>query len=197
MDPVAALIRISLDVNPRLAARVEYLRRLHQRDPATRIMARLVSRGDVVVDLGASWGVYTWDLLRLVGPSGHVHAIEPLLDMGVLKLPLDFSFVMGVQGGVAATARCMSYMATEVLEYAGTQSTWKVVGISRDQWVLNAAALSLGGNVRVGLEDNFYLPNGQMVKSNGDLVAQAALMARAIGREPASVDQARKILQLS
>jgi len=77
MNPVRALIRISLDVNPRLAARVEYLRRRRQRDPATRIMSRLVTRGDVVVDLGANWGSYTWNLLRLVGPSGHVHAIEP------------------------------------------------------------------------------------------------------------------------
>ncbi len=56
---------------------------------------------------------------------------------------------------------------------AGRPHQWGVIGISRDQWALLAAALALGGNVRVGLEDNFYLPDGEMARSNGDLVAQA------------------------
>ena len=55
-------------------------------------------------------------------------------------------------------------------------------------------SLGMGGNVRVGLEDNFYLPSGAMVKSNGDLVAHAADMARAAGRSPATVDEARRML---
>jgi uncharacterized protein (DUF849 family) len=55
-------------------------------------------------------------------------------------------------------------------------------------------ALGMGGNVRVGLEDNFYLPNGEMVKSNGELVGHAALMARAAGRTPATVDEAKVLL---
>jgi uncharacterized protein (DUF849 family) len=61
-------------------------------------------------------------------------------------------------------------------------------------WPLTGAALALGGNVRVGLEDNFYLPGGEMVKSNGELVAQAVKMARDVGREPATVDEAREAL---
>jgi uncharacterized protein (DUF849 family) len=61
-----------------------------------------------------------------------------------------------------------------------------------------AAALSLGGNIRVGLEDNFYLDakGAQMAKSNGDLVAKAVRMARDVGREPATVEEARKLLSL-
>ena len=59
---------------------------------------------------------------------------------------------------------------------------------------LVAAALTLGGNVRVGLEDNFYLPNGEMARSNGDLIAQARKMVEDIGRRPATVAEARELL---
>jgi 3-keto-5-aminohexanoate cleavage enzyme len=69
-----------------------------------------------------------------------------------------------------------------------------VIGISRDQWRLAAAALALGGNVRAGLEDNFYLPNGDMARSNGDLVAKARQMAEDTGRRPATVAEAREML---
>jgi uncharacterized protein (DUF849 family) len=69
-----------------------------------------------------------------------------------------------------------------------------VIGISREQWMLVAAALTLGGNVRVGLEDNFYLPDGEMARSNGDLVAKARQMTEDVGRRPASVAEARELL---
>jgi uncharacterized protein (DUF849 family) len=71
-----------------------------------------------------------------------------------------------------------------------------VIGISRAQWGLLAAALSLGGNVRVGLEDNFYLPGGEMARSNGELVARAARMALDTGRRLATVSEAREMLGL-
>ena len=124
--------------------------------------------------------------------SGHVAGCEALVDMGLLKPPLDFSFILGVTGGMKATARHLAFQA----ENAPAGSTWKVIGISREQWRLVAAALSLGGDVRVGLEDNFYLPDGSMASSNGDLVARAARMARDVGREPATVEQAKEILQI-
>jgi uncharacterized protein (DUF849 family) len=71
---------------------------------------------------------------------------------------------------------------------------WQVIGISRDQWKLLAAALVLGGNVRAGVEDNLYLPNGEMAQSNGELIAKARGMAEDIGRRPASVAEAREML---
>ena len=76
-------------------------------------------------------------------------------------------------------------------------STWKVVGISREQWSLCAAALTLGGNIRVGLEDNFYLPDGAMARSNGELVEKGVQMTRDIGRAVATVDEARAMLGLA
>jgi uncharacterized protein (DUF849 family) len=73
-------------------------------------------------------------------------------------------------------------------------NNWGVIGISRDQWSLVAAALTLGGNIRVGLEDNFYLANGEMARSNGDLVAKARQMAEDVGRRVATVAEARELL---
>ena len=73
-------------------------------------------------------------------------------------------------------------------------NNWQVIGISRDQWRLIGAALALGGNARAGLEDNFYLPNGEMARSNGDLIAKAREMAENVGRRPATVAEARELL---
>ncbi|HEY3019676.1 MAG TPA: 3-keto-5-aminohexanoate cleavage protein [Solirubrobacteraceae bacterium] len=123
---------------------------------------------------------------------GHVGSLAPLVDMGVLRPPLHVDFVMGVVGGVPPTARNIATMADNVP--AG--SHWGVIGISREQWMLVAAALTLGGSVRVGLEDNFYLPNGEMARSNGELIAKARQMTEDVGRRPATVGEARKLLAL-
>ena len=103
--------------------------------------------------------------------------------MGLLSEPLQISCVMGVTGGIRPTARNLAHMAEQMPGGADGPNNWGVIGISRDQWMLIAAALTLGGNVRVGLEDNFYLPNGEMARSNGDLIAQGAPDGR--GRRPA------------
>jgi uncharacterized protein (DUF849 family) len=125
--------------------------------------------------------------------SGHVANLDPLLDMGVLEPPLQVSCVMGVTGGIRPTARNLAHMAEQV---PPVPHQWGVIGISREQWTLVAAALSLGGNVRVGLEDNFYLPDGTMARSNGDLVAKARAMTEDAGRRPATVGEARALLGL-
>jgi 3-keto-5-aminohexanoate cleavage enzyme len=124
---------------------------------------------------------------------GHVGSLAPLVDMGLLEAPLHADFVMGVVGGVPASARNLTAMADN-LAAVGVAHHWGVIGISRDQWMLVAAALTLGGSVRVGLEDNFYLPNGEMARSNGELIAQARRMTEEIGRRPATVDEARALL---
>jgi len=124
--------------------------------------------------------------------TGHTNSVHPLVDMGLLRPPLQFSFILGVLGGIPATTDSLSFQAKQIP--AG--STWEVIGVSLIQWRMLAAALSLGGNIRVGLEDNFYLGEGQMAKSNGDLVEKAARMSRDVGREPATVDEARAILSL-
>ena len=125
--------------------------------------------------------------------SGHVANLDPLLDMGLLSEPLQISCVMGVDGGIRPSARNLAHMADQV---PPVDHEWGVIGISRDQWALVAAALALGGNVRVGLEDNFYLPDGTMARSNGELVAKARQMAEDAGRRVATVEEARAMLGL-
>ena len=126
---------------------------------------------------------------------GHVGSLAPLVDMGLLAAPLHADFVMGVVGGVPPTARNLAMMA-ENLAAAWPQEThhWGVIGIGRIQWQMVAAALTLGGSIRVGLEDNFYLPDGEMARSNGDLIAKARQLAEDCGRRPATVQEARRLL---
>jgi 3-keto-5-aminohexanoate cleavage enzyme len=76
-------------------------------------------------------------------------------------------------------------------------SHWGVIGISRDQWMLVAAALTLGGSIRVGLEDNLYLPDGRMASSNGELIAMARQMTEEVGRRAATVEEARAMLSVA
>jgi 3-keto-5-aminohexanoate cleavage enzyme len=125
---------------------------------------------------------------------GHVGSLWPLIDMGVLEPPLHADFVMGVVGGIPPTARNLATMADNLPE--GVSAHWGVIGISRVQWTLLAAALSLGGSIRVGLEDNLYLPDGTMATSNGELIARARRMTEDAGRRPAAVEEARALLGL-
>jgi 3-keto-5-aminohexanoate cleavage enzyme len=126
--------------------------------------------------------------------TGHVANLDPLIDMGILSEPLQVSLVMGVTGGVRPTARNLAFMADQVPGGPEGRNNWGVIGIGRDQWRLVAAALALGGNVRVGLEDNFYLPDGEMARSNGDLIAKARQMTEDVGRRAATVAETRELL---
>jgi 3-keto-5-aminohexanoate cleavage enzyme len=125
--------------------------------------------------------------------AGHVANLDPLLDMGLLERPGQISLVMGVNGGIRPTAKNLGVMADQI-PGGPEATTWQAIGISRDQWMLIGAALTMGGNVRAGLEDNFYLPNGEMARSNGDLIAKARQMAEDVGRRAATVAEAREIL---
>ncbi|HEU5254071.1 MAG TPA: 3-keto-5-aminohexanoate cleavage protein [Solirubrobacterales bacterium] len=126
--------------------------------------------------------------------SGHVANLDPLVDMGLLEPPLQISLVMGVTGGIRPTPRNVTLMSDQIPGGPEGPNQWQVIGISRDQWKLLASSLVLGGNVRAGVEDNLYLPNGEMCKSNGELIAKARQMAEDVGRRPASVAEARELL---
>jgi 3-keto-5-aminohexanoate cleavage enzyme len=126
--------------------------------------------------------------------SGHVANLDPLIDMGLLSEPLQVSCVMGVTGGIRPTPENLAHMGEQVPGGARGPNNWGVIGISRGQWRLIAAAAALGGNVRVGLEDNFYLPDGEMAGSNGDLIARAREIVEGAGRRAATVAEARELL---
>jgi 3-keto-5-aminohexanoate cleavage enzyme len=124
--------------------------------------------------------------------TGHIANTAPLIDMGVLRPPYQFSLIMGVLGGIPGTTRHLSNQ----VETLPDDSFWQVIGIGSKQWPLVAAAMSMGGNVRVGLEDNFYVEEGRMAQSNAELVEKAVRLARDLGRDAASVAEARRILCL-
>jgi 3-keto-5-aminohexanoate cleavage enzyme len=136
---------------------------------------------------------------------GHVGSLEPLVDMGVLKAPLHVDCVMGVVGGIPAKPRNLAAMVDNIGDVPtapdgaanGAKHHWGVIGISRDQWTLIATALTLGGSIRAGVEDNLYLPSGEMARSNGDLIAQARRMTEDVGRRPATVAEARGLLGIA
>ena len=105
---------------------------------------------------------------------------------------MHFNFVMGVTGGISASVRDVVYMQGSIP--AG--STFTVSGIGRSQFQMATTAILLGGHVRVGFEDNTYLSKGVLATSNGELVAKAVRIAKELGREIATPDEARAILGL-
>jgi 3-keto-5-aminohexanoate cleavage enzyme len=124
--------------------------------------------------------------------TGHIGNTRPLIDMGVLAPPLQFSLIMGVLGGIPGTTRHL----VDQVDSLPPGSHWQVIGVGLKQWPLVAAAITMGGNVRVGLEDNFYVEEGSMAKSNGDLVEKAVRLAHDLGREVATAAEARAQLGL-
>jgi len=124
--------------------------------------------------------------------AGHIGNTRPLIDMGVLEPPLQFSLIMGVLGGIPGTTRHLVDQVDSLPE----NSHWQVIGIGLNQWPLVAATITMGGNLRVGLEDNFYVEHGRMAKSNGELVEKAVRLCRDLGREVASIPEARSQLGL-
>jgi 3-keto-5-aminohexanoate cleavage enzyme len=126
--------------------------------------------------------------------AGHVANLDPLIDMGLVDAPHQISLVMGVTGGIRPTSRNVGFMAEQIPGGADTGANWQVIGVSRAQWHLLASSLVLGGNVRAGLEDNLYLPDGEMARSNGELIGKARQMAEDVGRRVATIAEAREML---
>lgn len=124
--------------------------------------------------------------------TGHTHGVWPLVDMGVLEPPLQYSFIVNVLGGIPPLVESLQLQSK--LTVPGSE--WEVIGISHGHWRMLASALVIGGNIRTGLEDHLYLPNGEMAKSNGEMVETAVSLCRTVGRRPATVEEARKILNL-
>jgi len=124
--------------------------------------------------------------------TGHINNAQPLIDLGILRPPYQFSLIMGVLGGIPASVKNLVQQADALPSGA----LWQVIGVGLKQWPLVAAAIGMGGNIRVGVEDNLYLAAGELARSNGELVAKAAALVRAIGGEVASIAEARELLQL-
>ena len=123
---------------------------------------------------------------------GHIHNIEPLREMGLIPSSAYYSLVLGVLGGAPATPDNLIHLSKQLPKDA----FWQSVCIGREQWKLSAVACAYGGHFRVGFEDNYYLPNGEMAKSNGECVDWGVRLANSMGRDVASIAEAREILNI-
>ncbi|OAT85478.1 3-keto-5-aminohexanoate cleavage protein [Desulfotomaculum copahuensis] len=126
---------------------------------------------------------------------GMINNVAFMLKRGFLKKPVYLQFVMGILGAAPATLENLLFFYRTARDTLG-DFTWSVCAAGRHQINMCTASLLLGGNVRVGLEDNLYLEKGVMAGSNAEQVAKIVRIARELGREPATPDEARQILGL-
>jgi 3-keto-5-aminohexanoate cleavage enzyme len=123
---------------------------------------------------------------------GMVYTCLRFLERGLLKPPLHFQFVLGVQGGMPATFKSLLHL----IEIIPPGSTWSVIGVGASQLPMAVMGMMMEGNVRVGLEDNIYYSKGVLAESNAILVDRVVRIAKEFGREVAGPSEARKILNL-
>jgi 3-keto-5-aminohexanoate cleavage enzyme len=121
---------------------------------------------------------------------GHVALCLDLVERGLIREPLQFSFVMGVRGGMPGDPALLPQLRAMLPKGA----IWQAIGIGRAQLPLSLAALALGGNIRVGFEDNVYFERGRLAESNAEFVERAVALARVAGREVATPAQVRERL---
>jgi uncharacterized protein (DUF849 family) len=120
--------------------------------------------------------------------TGILRSVDLFRQVGLLFAPIDVSLVMGVASGMPAKPAWLPLLIDELPEGA----TWQVIGIGRAEvWELHRRAAELGGNLRTGLEDTVYLPDGTKAPSNGALIEALVTVARDAGREPATVEETR------
>jgi len=122
----------------------------------------------------------------------HVETAVRLIERGEIQRPAQFQFVMGMKGGIDATEENLKLLVSRIPK----ESTWTVAGIGRHEFPMAELALKMGGHVRVGLEDNIYLEKGVLAKGSRELVQKAVELARRHGREPATPEEARRMLSL-
>ena len=125
---------------------------------------------------------------------GHLDTIIKMAEKGQVPAgKMQFNFVLGVLGCTPATAGNLEWLVKAIPQ----GSTWTATGVGRTSYTLAATAISMGGHVRVGFEDNIYLSKGILAKSNGELVSKVVELAKLLGRPIASPAEARQILGLN
>jgi len=145
----------------------------------------IIEFGEKMIELGIKPEVEVFD-------KGMIDMANRLNKKGYIKSPMHFNFVMGVNGGIAASPRDFVFMQGSIP--AG--STFTASGIGRAQFPMAVMAIISGGHVRVGFEDNVYISKGVLAKSNGELVEKVVRLAKEFGREIATPAEAREILGL-
>ena len=127
--------------------------------------------------------------------SGMVNNVAFMIQAGYVKKPVYIQFVMGVLGGITPSSENLLFLVDYAKKMIG-DFEFSVCVAGRAQFPICTQSLLIGGNVRVGLEDNLYLEKGRMAKSNAEQVAKIVRIAGELGIDPATPDEARKILGL-
>lgn len=128
---------------------------------------------------------------------GHLYTAKHFLDRGLLDPPLHVQFVMGIHGGIGADEEQLDHLVRTAETLFGDDYSFSVIGAGRMEFPLGLQGVSMGGHIRVGLEDNLFLRKGELAESNADLVAKAVdLVDEVTGRAIATPAETREFLGL-
>ena len=147
----------------------------------------------ILADLGAANGTrFEFECYDV----GHIHTLGHFLERGLVQPPLFVQFVLGVLGGIGASAENLMHMKRTADTVLGDAYRFSVLAAGRHQLRLVTLGAVLGGNVRVGLEDSLFVARGEMAQSNAQQVAKIRRILEELSLEPATPDEARELLQL-
>lgn len=127
---------------------------------------------------------------------GHLYNLRFCMDTGMFKPPVFIQFVLGILGGIGADIENLVFMKRTADKLFGNAYRWSVLGAGASQMDLAAAAATMGGNVRVGLEDSLFISRGRLAESNAQQVAKIRRMLDDHGLEAATPAEAREMLGL-
>jgi len=128
---------------------------------------------------------------------GHLYNAKHLVDRGLVRTPIHIQFVLGIHGGIGASAKNLNHLVDVAEDLFGDDFTFSVIGAGRHEFPLGTQAVSMGGHARVGLEDNLYLERGRLAESNAELVEKIVRLTREVaGREVATPAETRELLGL-
>jgi uncharacterized protein (DUF849 family) len=127
---------------------------------------------------------------------GHLYTLAHFAERGVIKPPFFVQSVFGILGGIGPHPEDVAHMKRTADRLFGDQYHWSVLGAGRNQLPIAAMAASMGGNVRVGLEDSLWIGAGKLAESNAQQVTKARQIIEGLGLDIASSDEAREILEL-
>ncbi len=127
---------------------------------------------------------------------GHLYTLAHFADRGLIDPPFFVQFVFGVLGGIGADVDNLVHMKHIADKLFGDRFMFSVLAAGRHQMPLTTAAATMGGHVRVGLEDSIYISKGKLATSNADQVSKIRNIVEALGREVATPDEARAMLGL-
>lgn len=125
---------------------------------------------------------------------GMINNIAYFMKKGLLKGPIYLQFVLGIMGGLPATVDNLLFLYNTAKKQLGDNFVWSCAAAGKDQFNIVTTAVILGGNARVGLEDNLYIKKGQLAKSNAEGVKKIKEIVELLGKEIATPEEARKIL---